>query len=341
MKRERQLRRLFQQLLTLAAVAPGVVACSDDNTLPARPADAGVADAACAPTLIDASTSQVDGALECHAYHSLSCGLPPGIEPTGCEFALEDCLTLCPTFGAYHCAATAESCTDAGWVDGGALIVSCDFCPSNVGRRPLGYEDAPTDVSSVASYFAEVSRLEAASVGAFVELERALRRFGAPRRLALAARRAADDERRHTALTAELCRTFGGAPRNDVPSPRSYASLLELALDNAREGCVRETFGALLAQLQARHAREERIRKAMSVIALDETRHAGLAWEIADWLESRLSIEQLRAVHAAREHAAAEQRLLVREPTPALRDAGVPPAALQRTLLAALWTSVS
>ena len=78
MKRERQLRRLFQQLLTLAAVAPGVVACSDDNTLPARPADAGVADAACAPTLIDASTSQVDGALECHAYHSLSCGLPPG-----------------------------------------------------------------------------------------------------------------------------------------------------------------------------------------------------------------------------------------------------------------------
>ena len=42
----------------------------------------------------------------------------------------------------------------------------------------------------------------------------------------------------------------------------------------------RETWAALLAQHQAEHARDPLVRAAMKSIALDEARHAALAWTI-------------------------------------------------------------
>ena len=48
-----------------------------------------------------------------------------------------------------------------------------------------------------------------------------------------------------------------------------------IAIENAVEGCVRESFGALLATWQAKTAGDARVRAAMKRIARDETRHAG------------------------------------------------------------------
>ena len=56
--------------------------------------------------------------------------------------------------------------------------------------------------------------------------------------------------------------------------------------ENAREGCVRETFGALIAMHQAERAGDPIIRRAMRRIAEEETRHAELAWEVASWSAS-------------------------------------------------------
>jgi hypothetical protein len=64
------------------------------------------------------------------------------------------------------------------------------------------------------------------------------------------------------------------------------------------EGCIRETFGALVAMYQAEQATDTQIRGAMKVIAQDETRHASLAWRIAKWAEARLSEEERAAVQA-------------------------------------------
>ena len=76
--------------------------------------------------------------------------------------------------------------------------------------------------------------------------------------------------------------------------------------ENAVEGCVRETFGALVATWQAAHATDAQIRAHMRRIARDETRHAALAWSIAKWGEHRLD-------GAARERVARARRKAMRE----------------------------
>lgn len=80
-------------------------------------------------------------------------------------------------------------------------------------------------------------------------------------------------------------------------------SLFEIARDNAEEGCVRETYGALVAHLQASRAEDGEVRAAMSVIAEEETEHAALSWDLAAWLEAQLTDAERRALQAVREHA--------------------------------------
>ena len=80
------------------------------------------------------------------------------------------------------------------------------------------------------------------------------------------------------------------------PSP----SLVALLEDNAVEGCVKETFGALLATWQAEHAANPRIRRTLRRIAADETRHAALAWGILAWGMKELAPTERRRVEASR-----------------------------------------
>jgi hypothetical protein len=125
-----------------------------------------------------------------------------------------------------------------------------------------------------------------------------------------------------------------------------------MAIENAVEGCVRETFGALVAHWQARHARDPDVARVMRVVARDETRHAALAWAIAEWAAGRDARERERArvregaATAMRRAAAELAREIVRAPAPALvHDAGVPPAAIQRAMVRALactlWSAPS
>ena len=127
-----------------------------------------------------------------------------------------------------------------------------------------------------------------------------------------------------------------GARRlHDQPPGRS--ALAQLALENAVEGCVNETFGALLAGYQARHAGDAALGRAMRAIEADETRHAELAWEVAAWLDARLTVAERRRVAEARRQAGAV--LVERAGAPVdrtlVRDAGLPPPATARALAAA------
>lgn len=177
------------------------------------------------------------------------------------------------------------------------------------GRRPEGLVRAAKKCTNVVgAFFAECAHLEAASVFAFEKLASELRAHGAPTRLVRAAQRSRADEIRHAKVTTDLARLHGGEPEPVVVEERARRTLFEIALENAVEGCVRETFGALVATHQTKHATDQRVANAMRRIANDETRHAALAWEVAEWIDSRLTDDERRTITYARSEASAALR---------------------------------
>lgn len=205
------------------------------------------------------------------------------------------------------------------------------------GRRPDGLERGRHDRSAgtLARYFAEICHLEGAAVVAFVLLERELREHRAPEELVARAARAARDEVRHAAATGQLARRFGGELSPVSVKLHATRSLFHVALENAVEGCVRETYGALAAHWQARVASDEAARRAWSDIAREETEHAELSRDIDAWLQPQLSAEQRAQIARARRDAMTTLRRELSRPVDAdvARVAGVPTPAQAHALL--------
>jgi hypothetical protein len=230
--------------------------------------------------------------------------LPDGLTIRGdCFFGINDCAALCPDIH-YSCRAADGYCTDAGPDasgdelgsvvpdDAGAVVIDCSLCPGSTGRVPAGLEAAKIGArSALGAYFASCARLEAASVIAFHRLREELEAEGAPRELLDGARSAERDEVRHTRAMARLARRHGGRYVRPRVAPVAARSFEAVAMENAVEGCARETFGALLATWQAAHLEDEEASRTLSVIAEDETRHAALSWAIARWSLTKLDDE--------------------------------------------------
>jgi rubrerythrin len=303
------------------------------------------------PVVYDAAAD----APNCAYRLTLPCGVPSfvtSIDPIHCVLDLSSCVDLCTgvAFPFLSCeVANGFGCDDDAeafvGADGAPIVVECDKCTIS-GRRPAGFTRPPRirATDALGQFFAGASHLEAASVVAFEGLAEELRRLGAPAELVRAARRSARDEVRHARVTARIARRHGAEPPAlRVGARRGSRSLAAIAVENAVEGCVRETFGALVAAWQAAHAGDPRIARTMARIAADETRHAALAWAIAGWMEPRLDARSRQAVLAARRRAV---RTLLREvtsPSPSVLvvRAGLPAApharAMVEELQASLW----
>jgi hypothetical protein len=247
------------------------------------------------------------------------------------------CLEIC---GARGSALTCSVTT----VDTSSVTINC-FVGCATGRRPAGLcMPVALGAGELGAYFAEVSQLEAASVQAFRILHHELRAHGAPKMLVRAAARAARDEVRHTRAMGALARRFGARPRAVRVERGALRSIEAIALENAVEGCVRETYGALLATSQARVARDPVVRAAMVRIARDETRHAALSWSVGRWLEARLDRSAKARVEAAKRAAALElQNAAANDVPPSFAAvAGLPSAAqasqLVQEMKRALWS---
>jgi hypothetical protein len=258
-----------------------------------------------------AGAAGAGGALNCGGHADAAapaCSPAQAVVPKGCiasaqatvgtQLAPESCKLLCGPAFSLGCSVAA--------VDATTVTVQCQpGCA--VGRRPAGLGGSSTcDTRAAGSYFAEIAHLEAASVTAFRILRDELRANGAPKKLVRAAGRAARDEIRHTRATGALARRFGATPRVPSIEPAKPRSLEAMALENAVEGCVRETYGALLATRQAKLATDPVVRAAMRKIARDETRHASLSWQVGRWLETRLDRSAKRNVARAKQAAASQ-----------------------------------
>ena len=245
--------------------------------------------------------------------------------------------------GLYHCDRYCKD--DSGTVgcrnasdDGGALV-TCGC----TGRRFAGYRHARA-AASVGGHFAEMARLEAAAVFAFERLQDELAGLGAPPRLVHRARRSIDEERRHARVVGRIARRFGVLPRAPRRPRFRRRSLERFAIENVVEGCVRETYGALLATWQAEHASDPATRRALRAIARDETRHAALSHAVAAFVEPKLAPDERARVARARRRALRDLRRAIRRAPSAdlVRVAGLPTAEQASALVDALsyffWT---
>jgi hypothetical protein len=179
------------------------------------------------------------------------------------------------------------------------ISYNCGMC--GVGRVAAGTVACDRG-GSLGERLARQAYYEAASVVAFERLASVLAAHGAPADLVHRAKNAATDEARHAVRFAKLARVHGATvPPFSVTA--KAPSLFELALENATEGCVRETFGALVVLHQAAHAHDAGVRAAFASIAEDEAEHAALSWELRAWFNSRLSSKERAEVDAAHEQA--------------------------------------
>jgi hypothetical protein len=217
---------------------------------------------------------------------------------------LDSCTLNVSPAASTSASAVSSSASPPGAPAPGALVGATISCAGVgyeylcEGRRPLGHVETDVTDASFAGHLARTAHLEAASVGAFLDLAERLHGFGAPDSLHTRCLAAAEEEQRHTDLATALARSFGSAPPRTERIPRD-PTLLEIAIDNAAEGCVREAWAAVRATHLAHSAATEELRAFYGAIATDEAGHAQLAWDVHAWLWRQLDDEGRAEVQRA------------------------------------------
>lgn len=282
--------------------------------------------------------------------------------PTQAAIDEQVCNSICG--GGWHCSipfdyvravnglnSPGPSATDADAASDGSTILNCPATPEEVivtcsnyceGRftdgAPLPATLAPI---TTAKYFERCAHFEWVSVSSFRRLASELSVHGAPSNLIHRARSFAYDEVRHTQQMEALVSEAGGnvVARARV-SPLPIRPLLEMALENAIEGCVRETFGALIACVRAKRAHSPLVREIMNEIADDESRHSELGFEILEWSRAQLSAEENVYINVALESAIVDLETWETLPSHIVAELGDPTPSERRPLIETLRARV-
>lgn len=175
-----------------------------------------------------------------------------------------------------------------------------DFCGKG---RPLIVDDRPHVASpvlgdgwgtqtpvevrpAVAEYWLDAALEEHASVASFARFALELLSVGAPAELLADTATAMRDEVRHAELALALARRFGALPLQPGPldsGPARSVALEDVVVATVREGCIGETLAAAQAELALQRATDPAVVSALQEIAVDEARHAALAWRVVQW----------------------------------------------------------
>jgi hypothetical protein len=156
--------------------------------------------------------------------------------------------------------------------------------------RLASVADAPGDW--VAANWLEAARGEHASIAAFARFVAILQRHGAPARLVAEALAAAADEARHAEQTLALASHFAGrelelGPLQVDDALHDTDDLAAALRATVLEGCINETLSAHEAACLAVHAEHPEVASVLEQIAIDEGRHAALAWKFVAWVLDR------------------------------------------------------
>ncbi len=341
-----------------SAGCASTVTPSDARDGATDPTDTALADTALADTaLADAGVSKMTDARppieagpcgpvvsqnSCSARVEWSCDAPAELQSATGGLPNTTCERYCPPvvdsgFVYLYCAVFAR---DAG----GSLSLHCGYCAS--GRRTEGLVEPTLRApgNAVGEFLANCATLEDASVTAFERLYGELRAQGAPPDILAETLGAADDERDHTSRMTAASLAWGVRPLAPEFTGAASRSLTAIARENVVEGCVRETWGALVAAWQAAHAEDVALASLFTRVANDEARHAALSWRMDAWITPQLSDADRAALTDARARAIEdlEADAALRTHPELVRVAGLPDASAKRALLdalrAALWS---
>jgi hypothetical protein len=347
-------RRMAAALLAAPALASQTTACGPLGGCPPPPPDKTVriTYTACSSSLFDAAASDgsddaamdaaeggatdaaSDGAMEAatEAGSATDASADGSIDPSDTP-CFTTCTDACQAMDR-NSDVTCQPVSRAG----NRVIVDCTFSAFRCVGGRLTDGLAPPELAGdvLGAFFAESAWLEAASIHSFERLARELADHAAPDELVQAARTAAKDEARHARALARLARKYDAEIPRVVHRDGPTRSLEAIAIENAVEGCVGETYGALVAHWQAEHASDREVREAMATIAPEELSHAALAWAIAEWADARLDAEARDRVRDARD-AAREVVLDAKVDRRIAEVAGAPTSEIARALVTSMF----
>jgi hypothetical protein len=141
--------------------------------------------------------------------------------------------------------------------------------------------------AALAAHWTRVGLMEHASIAAFARFSLQLLAVGAPPELVRDAQAAMADETDHTLLCFALASAYAG--RSIGPGRLSLSGALDaqddrtILITTIREGCIGETLAAIEAAEAGAHAEDPAVRAVLAKIAVDEERHALLAWRYVAW----------------------------------------------------------
>jgi hypothetical protein len=153
-------------------------------------------------------------------------------------------------------------------------------------RAPAAAAD-PALRAAVARGWLDQGLMEHASVAAFARFTLQLLSLGAPAGLVAASASAMGDEIRHARDCFALARRHLDHDVGPASLPLSGAldamDLSAIVLGTLREGCIGETVAAAEAAEALQHCQDPAARAVLSRIAVEEGRHAELAWRFVAW----------------------------------------------------------
>ncbi|MFO7567304.1 MAG: ferritin-like domain-containing protein [Enhygromyxa sp.] len=172
---------------------------------------------------------------------------------------------------------TAPSVPNDGW----GTQAAADMSPTLAGLTP-------EQRAALAEFWSDNARAEHSSVAGFHRLCLELIAHGAPLELLERSQKAAADELAHARICYALASHYAGRALGPGLMPIGEAApiaatLVELAIATAREGCLAETSAAWLASETAAAASDPAVRVALEQIAREEEEHAELAWMTLRW----------------------------------------------------------
>jgi hypothetical protein len=307
----------------------GSLACTEIACPDGGPPDADVPDATSCRPMIRVTVRT------CETQVTYPCGIPGGPVRSGDP----RCAMLCT--GAGNPGITPGYCTGGP----GPNTVTCGVC--GVGRFTDGLDATSCerdDVDTFAGWLARGAHVEGIAAMAFDRLADELAGFGAPASLVDGARMSATHEREHCSAMTELARRWGKEPsRARSVAALPSRTLEEIVVENAGEGCVRETLGAVVMAFQAQHAADPAVREALAKIAREEQEHSAWSWALDAWARSAVGPQTLAAMDAARDEVLCELRhtMATFDPNVELsREAGMPSARAVSAMIAELEGSL-